>query len=144
MNKKVNKRKKFGFTLIELVISLAIMAVIALIAIPNFNSIKENSKIKADRQSAESIKRTVQLLIVDDTLKLGSTGETELYYNASLKTFDKNSDLVGLDELKEALSHVNPPATKKDAEYLVNIKDDGDEVVVKVNGVPETSTANTN
>ena len=40
MNKIINKKKK-AFTLIELIIVLAIMAIIAAIAIPNFMAVRE-------------------------------------------------------------------------------------------------------
>ncbi|GLC31401.1 prepilin-type N-terminal cleavage/methylation domain-containing protein [Clostridium omnivorum] len=67
MNKNAKKKKK-GFTLIELIIVLAIMAIIAAIAIPNFSAVRDNSKKKADTQSCETIKRTVLMLVSDSTL----------------------------------------------------------------------------
>ncbi|MGL5243782.1 MAG: type II secretion system protein [Sarcina sp.] len=140
MNNLRQKRcKKGGFTLIELVIVLAIMAVIALIAIPNFNSVKENSKVKADRQSAESIKRTVQLLIVDDTLKV--TGDTNLTLNTNNESGNKISESInveGKDKLEEALTYVNPPATDSGAAYEIQIK--GQNVAVGVPGKDGTYT----
>lgn len=48
-------RRKNGFTLIELIVVLAIMATISAIAVPNFANIAEKSKLKADIQSARII-----------------------------------------------------------------------------------------
>lgn len=67
-NKLNNKKKKKGFTLIELIVVLAVLAIIALIAIPNFNQIRENSKIKSDERSIEHIEKAVDMLIVDGTI----------------------------------------------------------------------------
>lgn len=69
MIKRANNKKKKGFTLIELIIVLAVMAIIALIAIPNFSAVRNNSKVKADLQSCETIKRTVLMLVSDETIK---------------------------------------------------------------------------
>lgn len=68
MIKRANQKKRKGFSLIELIIVLAVMAIIALIAIPNFNAVKNNSKIKADVQSCEMISRSIQALVVDETI----------------------------------------------------------------------------
>lgn len=76
MIKRANQKKKKGFSLIELIIVLAVMAIIALIAIPNFTAVRENSKIKADAQSAEAISRTVEALVVDDSIVLAA-GKTQ-------------------------------------------------------------------
>ena len=70
MNKIIKKKKK-AFTLIELIIVLAIMAIIAAIAIPNFMAVRDNSKVKADTQSCETIKRTVLMLVSDETITAG-------------------------------------------------------------------------
>jgi len=71
------KKKKNAFTLIELIIVLAIMAIIAAIAIPNFTAVRDNSKIKADTQSRETIKRTVLMLVSDETIALPAVSATK-------------------------------------------------------------------
>jgi len=81
MIKRANNKKKKGFTLIELIIVLAVMAIIALIAIPNFTAVKENSKVKADKQSCETVKRTVLMLTADEQIKVDT--DTEVKYNAA-------------------------------------------------------------
>ena len=71
LKNKLNKKKKKGFTLIELIVVLAVLAIIALIAIPNFNRIRENSKIKADERGADLIDKAVTILVLEGTLKDG-------------------------------------------------------------------------
>lgn len=56
--KKILKQNK-GFSLVELLIALLIMAVIAGTAITLFGGVLETSKGGADRETAESIKRAI-------------------------------------------------------------------------------------
>lgn len=56
--KKILKENK-GFSLVELLIALLIMAVIAGTAITLFGGVLETSKGGADRETAESIKRAI-------------------------------------------------------------------------------------
>lgn len=69
LKNKLNKKKKKGFTLIELIVVLAVLAIIALIAIPNFNQIRENSKIKSDNRGADLIDKAVTTLVLDGSIK---------------------------------------------------------------------------
>jgi type IV pilus assembly protein PilA len=56
--KKMLKENK-GFSLVELLIALLIMAVIAGTAITLFGGVLDSSKVGADRETAESIKRAI-------------------------------------------------------------------------------------
>lgn len=117
---ELTKRK--GFTLVELIIVLAVMAIIAAVAIPNFTDIQNNAKSKADVQTCETIKRTVMMLLADDSIN-GFNGEKTITYNA------KSQDIVGLEgesanNLKTALREVKPPATNKEAPYIITISAD--------------------
>ncbi len=72
MNKKLKKKK--GFTLIELIIVIAILGILALIAIPKFGEAQKDAKIKADIATAKTIADTTATLVasgeISDTLDL--------------------------------------------------------------------------
>ncbi|WP_040192656.1 type II secretion system protein [Clostridium culturomicium] len=113
MIKRANQKKKKGFSLIELIIVLAVMAIIALIAIPNFTAVRDNSKLKADKQSCETIKRTVLMLTADDTLKGKGTLAVTFTGTPEKATVAENADITGEDKLTTALAEVKKPQANK-------------------------------
>jgi type IV pilus assembly protein PilA len=50
-----NVKKKKGFTLIELIIVIAVIGIVAAIAVPKFGNIQKNAKVQADFASAKVI-----------------------------------------------------------------------------------------
>ncbi|WP_297520651.1 type II secretion system protein [uncultured Clostridium sp.] len=89
MLKNKLKNKKKGFTLIELIVVLAVLAIIALIAIPNFNQIRENSKISSDKRGADLIDKAVTMLVQDGSISGKVTDD------AATETEDIKSGLYG-------------------------------------------------
>jgi type IV pilus assembly protein PilA len=114
-------RKKKGFTLIELIIVLAVMAVISTIAVPNVIALRDNSKKKADKQSCEVIKRTVMSLVADDTIKSRTTitvtpNSTTGIISGQLTESEKTALQ---DALKDIKAPQSPGAT--DGAYIIAI-----------------------
>lgn len=71
MLRKRNERKrnkKGGFTLIELTVVLAIMAIILTVIAPNFSSVKDSAKAKVDKQNCAAIERSVEMLLAEDVI----------------------------------------------------------------------------
>ena len=61
---KIGKRKK-GFTLIELIIVIAIIAILSAIAIPNFLAIQRKARVKADIATGKTIYDATVALIAE-------------------------------------------------------------------------------
>lgn len=57
--KKLQSNK--GFTLVELIIVIAILAIIMLIAIPNFSGIQQRMQVRADKATAAQIGKAVRI-----------------------------------------------------------------------------------
>ncbi|EOR28099.1 prepilin peptidase-dependent [Clostridium sartagoforme AAU1] len=70
-----NKKKKKGFTLIELIIVIAIIAILAAIALPKFGEVRENANIKSDIANAKNIQSAVVALIGEGKIDNGDEFE---------------------------------------------------------------------
>lgn len=57
-----NLKNKRGFTLIELIVVLAVLAIILAIAVPRFVTIQDESRIKADVATAEQMIKAARLM----------------------------------------------------------------------------------
>ena len=121
MNKN---KKKSGFTLVEVIIVLAIIAVIAAIAIPNLTKVRTESKIKADTQSAESIRKTMLMLITEDKVMVNSSN--------TVLTLDFNEDTYKVDDI---LVGNNSLDTTNDANTILKNGTTADDVVGYFEGI---------
>ncbi|GFP77568.1 prepilin-type N-terminal cleavage/methylation domain-containing protein [Clostridium fungisolvens] len=106
------KKKKKGFTLIELIIVIAIIAILAAIAIPSFTQIREKSKVKVDEASSDTIKKAVITLLTDGTIKQDS---------ATDGTFDISVDASGTVQVSTPVGLTSGSATTI-ASYFKDIK----------------------
>ena len=75
----INKNK--GFTLIELIIVIAILGIIALIAIPNLAGIRQRAQVSADIRTAEAIGKAIRIWQTDSDAA-----------NGELRTIPKGTD----------------------------------------------------
>jgi len=63
--KQANKHRKGGFTLIELVVVIVIVAILAAIIVPRFMGRAEDAKVSATSASIKSFKTQLDLYAVD-------------------------------------------------------------------------------
>ncbi|MFU7515743.1 prepilin-type N-terminal cleavage/methylation domain-containing protein [Clostridium sp. HCS.1] len=117
-----NKKKKKGFTLIELIIVIAIIAILAAIAIPKFGDIRKDAAYKSDIANAKTIANAATTLLADQTL-------TELIY--------VDEEITSGNKIEEYLQNPPKPKTKGYAQFVVEIS--GDTVTVSM-----TKTAGSN
>lgn len=67
-----NKKKKKGFTLIELIIVIAIIAILAALAIPKFGEVRKDAAFKSDVANSKTIANSVATLVTDSKLSDGT------------------------------------------------------------------------
>lgn len=89
--KKMLRNKK-GFSLIELLIVIAIMGVLAVIAFSMFSGVVANSRKKADNTQAGNIQKAIVAYMVDT----GDTDLSELTYKTSKITESTKWDTLVL------------------------------------------------
>lgn len=68
---ELKKKKKKGFTLVELIIVIAIIAILAAIAIPKFGQVTRNANIKSDLANAKNLSGIAAQYIAENPTATG-------------------------------------------------------------------------
>lgn len=71
-----NKKKKKGFTLIELIIVIAIIAILAAFAIPKFGDVRKSASLKSDLANAKTIANAATYLIAEGDVVAEANGSS--------------------------------------------------------------------
>lgn len=93
LRKKTNeltKKKKKGFTLVELIIVIAIIAILAAIAIPKMGAVRESANIKDDLATAKNISTMIAAEMANNnaTYVPGATEKSHVVEDTILNKLD--------------------------------------------------------
>lgn len=131
-----------GFTLVELIVVIAVLAIIMLIALPNFSGIQYRMKVRADMTTAGLLGRAVRIWYTDYTTDSALYNKLKIEQNESgyadysdaadnnffnKETWVKYEELTGIDEYTDRefspISLINPDTNKpkKYQFYVVRI-----------------------
>lgn len=108
MLRNLKKRKK-GFTLIELIIVIAIIAIIAAIAIPKLLQSKADANTKADIANAKTIANAYINAVADDKIvptSIGAGGKT-------VSLADSDADVAELKLKLQGVPTTNTPSKQQ-------------------------------
>lgn len=86
MEKMRNRKKRKGFTLVELIVVIAILGILAAIAVPRFSGFRGVAAKNADIASARSIENAILVGIANGEITLGTANYTITATNGSPNT----------------------------------------------------------
>lgn len=124
----MKRKNEKGFTLVELIVVMAVLAVISAIAVPRFLGVQEDAKLEADYATAAMLGKAAELYLVKDgntttTLEAEANASTleDTLKTTEIKFVSKNyigqESTITFDESDSGAVSVS--ATDKDA--VVNI-----------------------
>jgi type IV pilus assembly protein PilA len=125
-----NKKKKRGFTLIELIIVIAIIAILAAIAIPKFGEVRKKANISADIANAKQIQGAVSTVIADGTVDL-PTGGVEFTFDGTAENGDKIETAIK-EQLQDSIPKLK--AVDKGSNFFVTVSAEGKTTITTKKG----------
>lgn len=134
--KFMNKNKK-GFTLVELMIVVVIMAILVAVAVPIFNAVTKNAKEKTCNANARTLSGQINTIVLNEIG--GGTDDTQVVNSMALTKDTLISALVGgtsTDTLAKYLQGGEMPKCPVDDSNEYHVKADGQVLCMNSDGTP--------
>lgn len=106
MNKKQKSLNNKGFSLVELIIVIAIMAVLVGVLAPQFLKYVEQSRLQKDNQAVAEIANAVKIAMADETINATVTAGTPKDINVTASSHDYDFPSTSTDKLIAELNTV--------------------------------------
>ncbi len=119
MFQKLSKklRKKQGFTLIELIVVLAILGIILAIAVPNYLGVQDRAATRADNSQLDLVEKAVKLWYNDD--ELGDEGVYEIVNGTAALVVVSGGTA---DDISDYMEIVSTPASAANDELHIYVE----------------------
>jgi len=113
-----------GFTLIEVIVVLAILGILALILVPRLGGYTKRAKEKADEATARSIKTAVEALVASGEIE--GSGDIIIPNSGNITTTITGFDESKLEELKNKLKELIGEGVKSQTKSGFKVTVDSD------------------
>ena len=139
-NKKMKKMNNKGFSLVELIIVIAIMAVLIGVLAPQYLRYVERSRVSADRDSVDAMVSALQVYAVDPDAAASFVDGSSITITDTDVTINEGTGVSGTP-VANALANAGLPNTNTTIRQLEN-QQTFDQVVITVEIDSTTNTFN--